>query len=160
MNIYEIDKQIMECVDTETGEIIDIEKLAELQMEREAKIESVALWVKNITASAQNIREEEKSLAERRKVLENKAERLKAYLADALGGDKFETAKCSLSFRSSAAVQVDDEAALIAWLEANYRDDCLKYSTAVNKTAVGNILKNGVKVPGAHIEQRSNLQIK
>lgn len=160
MNIYEIDKQIMECVDTETGEIIDIEKLAELQMEREAKIESVALWVKNITASAQNIREEEKSLAERRKVLENKAERLKAYLADALGGDKFETAKCSLSFRSSASVQVDDEAALIAWLEDNYRDDCLKYTTAVNKTEVGKILKNGVKVPGAHIEQRSNLQIK
>lgn len=160
MNIYEIDKQIMECVDSETGEIIDVEKLEALQMEREAKIESVACWVKNITASAQDIREEEKSLAERRKVLENKAERLKAYLADALGGNKFETAKCSLSFRSSASVQIEDEAALITWLEENYRDDCLKYSTTVNKTAVGNILKNGVKVPGAHIEQRSNLQIK
>lgn len=160
MNIYEIDRQIMECVDAETGEIIDLEKLEALQMEREAKIESVALWVKNLAASAKDIREEEKALAERRKAMENKAERLKAYLAEALGGSKFETAKCALSFRSSAAVEVDDEAALIAYLETNYRDDCLKYSVAVNKTAVGDILKNGVKVPGAHIAQRSNLQIK
>ena len=64
MNIYEIDSAILACVDSETGEVIDIEKLAELQVERERKIESVACWVKNLTANAQNIREEEKVLAE------------------------------------------------------------------------------------------------
>lgn len=160
MNIYEIDRAIMECVDGETGEIIDLEKLAELQLERDAKIEGVACWIKNITANAANIREEEKKLAERRKSLENKAERLKAYLTDALGGNKFETAKCSLSFRSSASVAVDDEDALLDWLTKNYRDDCIKYSASVDKKAVGEILKNGVKVSGAHIEFKDNLQIK
>lgn len=160
MNIYEIDRAIMECVDAETGEIVDIEKLAELQLEREAKIEGVACWVKNILANAAIIREEEKKLAERRKALENKADRLKKYLSEALGGSKFETAKCSLSFRPSAAVEVEDETALIVWLESNYRCDCLKYTTEINKSAVGGILKNGVKVPGAHIEYRNNLQIK
>ena len=160
MNIYEIDRAIMECVDSETGEIIDLEKLAELQLARDAKIEGVALWIKNLTANALNIREEEKRLADRRKAIENKTERLKAYLTDALAGNKFETAKCSLSFRSSASVAVDDEDALMEWLTKNYRDDCIKYSASVDKKAVGEILKNGVKVSGAHIEFKDNLQIK
>ena len=160
MNIYEIDRAIMECVDSETGEIIDLEKLAELQLERDAKIEGVACWIKNLTANALNIREEEKKLADRRKALENKVERLKAYLTDALGGNKFETAKCSLSFRSSASVAVDDEDALMEWLTKNYRDDCIKYSASVDKKAVGEILRNGVRVSGAHIEFKDNLQIK
>ena len=160
MNIYEIDREIMACVDAETGEVIDIEKLAALQIAREAKIEGVACWIKNLTANAANIRDEEKRLAERSKAMENKVESLKKYLADALGGQSFETAKCRLSFRSSAAVSVDDEEALIDWLTKNYRDDCLKYSASVDKKAVGQILANGVKVDGAHIETRSNLQIK
>ena len=50
MNIYDIDKAIEACVDTETGEIIDGEKLDALQMERAAKIEGVACWVKNLPA--------------------------------------------------------------------------------------------------------------
>lgn len=160
MNIYEIDSAILACVDSETGEVIDIEKLAELQVERERKIESVACWVKNLIANAQNIREEEKVLAERRRALENKVESLKKYLSDALGGDKFETARCSLSFRSSASVAIDDEMATMDWLTQNYRDDVIKYSASVNKKALGDILKNGVKVPGAHIEFKNNLSIK
>ena len=160
MNIYEIDREIMACVDAETGEVIDIEKLAALQIAREAKIEGVACWIKNLTANAANIRDEEKRLAERSKAMENKVESLKKYLADALGGQSFETAKCRLSFRSSASVAVDDEEVLIDWLTKNYRDDCLKYSASVDKKAVGQILANGVKVDCAHIETRSNLQIK
>lgn len=160
MNIYEIDSAILACVDSETGEVIDVEKLSELQLAREAKVEGVACWIKNLTANAASIREEEKRLAERRRAMENKVESLKKYLADALGGQSFETAKCRLSFRSSAAVSVDDEEALIGWLTKNYRDDCLKYSASVDKKAIGQILANGVKVDGAHIETRSNLQIK
>ena len=160
MNIYEIDSAILACVDSETGEVIDVEKLAELQLAREAKVEGIACWIKNLTANAESIRDEERRLAERRRAMENKVEGLKKYLADALGGQSFETAKCRLSFRSSAAVSVDDEEALIGWLTKNYRDDCLKYSASVDKKAVGQILANGEKVDGAHIETRSNLQIK
>ena len=38
--LYEIEQAIMDCVDLETGEIIDIEKLDQLQMDREVKIEN------------------------------------------------------------------------------------------------------------------------
>ena len=50
-SLYEIDFEIMNCIDFETGEVVDVEKLTELQMEREHKIESVALWVKNLMLS-------------------------------------------------------------------------------------------------------------
>ena len=42
--LYDIDAAILDCVDQETGEILDPEKLDALQMEREQKLEGVALW--------------------------------------------------------------------------------------------------------------------
>ena len=82
MNLYDIDRQIQElienCVDPETGELtIDTAALDALQMEREAKIENLACYVKNLTADAKKIKAEEEALAQRRKAAENKAERLK-----------------------------------------------------------------------------------
>ena len=44
--LYEIDADIMGCVDTETGEIVDIERLKALEMERDAKIEGVIFMEK------------------------------------------------------------------------------------------------------------------
>lgn len=37
MTLYEIDSAIMDCVDEETGEIIDLEKLEALNIERDKK---------------------------------------------------------------------------------------------------------------------------
>ena len=42
MNLYQIDSALAECVDAETGEILDVEKLLELNMAREQKIENIA----------------------------------------------------------------------------------------------------------------------
>ena len=42
MNLYEIENEILNCVDMETGEIVDIKKLESLQMERDQKIENIA----------------------------------------------------------------------------------------------------------------------
>ena len=56
MTIYEIDQAIMECVDIETGEIIDTEQLDKLQMERDTKLENVACWIKELTAEAEAIK--------------------------------------------------------------------------------------------------------
>lgn len=158
--IYEIDRAILDCLDMETGEVLDVEALDALQIERSAKLENLALYVKNLTSEAAAIKAEEAALAERRKAKENKVERLKAYLSDALGGQPFETAKVRLSFRASTGVIVTDGSALMEWLKMNH-DECLKYTApAVNKTEVGKLLKSGVEVPGAELETRSNLQMK
>ena len=46
-SLYQIEEAIMDCVDMETGEIIEIERLDQLQMEREVKIENIELIMKN-----------------------------------------------------------------------------------------------------------------
>ena len=75
--LYEINNAILECCDTETGEILDVERLQQLQLEKGQKIEGVALYIKNLDAEAAALKTEEAALAERRKAKENKAKRLK-----------------------------------------------------------------------------------
>ena len=81
MTIYEIDQSIASLVDPNTGEIGDYDMFCELQMEREAKVENMALWIKNLNAEADAIKAERDNLYEREKAARNKADRLKKYLA-------------------------------------------------------------------------------
>ena len=159
MTIYEIDNNIMNCIDMETGEVIDTEKLNELQMERDAKIENVALWIKELKAEAEAIKNEKQALAERQRVAENKAESLKNWLAYALNGEKFKTAKCSISYRNSESVEVTEEG-----LEALMREheDLLTYKTPEpNKKAIKDAIKNdGLTVAGVQLVQKTSTIIK
>ena len=107
MNIYEINEAILQCVDPETGEVDDHALIA-LQIMRDAKIENVALWIKNLKSDISDLKVEEKTLAERRRRKENKVERLRKYLEFALAGQRFETPKCVVSFRKSHKVEVSD----------------------------------------------------
>ena len=58
MTLYEIDNAILECVDEETGEIIDFEKLDALCIERENKIKNVAQWYKDTIADVEKFKAE------------------------------------------------------------------------------------------------------
>ncbi len=77
MTLYEIDKAITDLADPETGEITDFEALDNLQMARDQKIENIACYYKNLVSDAEAIKAEKEALAERQKVAENKAARLK-----------------------------------------------------------------------------------
>ena len=68
--LYEIDQEILDCVDLETGEILDSAKLDALQMERERKLEGVALWVKDLNYEAQMVKEEADKLTARKRALD------------------------------------------------------------------------------------------
>lgn len=161
MSLYEIDKALLECIDTETGEILDFNRLDELQLAREAKLENIALYIKNLQADAEAIREEEKALAERRKAKENKAASLKEYLSKALDGNTFETAKVSLSFRKSTVTDITDEFSVVEYLEKNHIEKGLTYSLPkISKAVVGELLKAGQEIPGAVLQEKSNIQIK
>lgn len=86
MSLYHIDQELENLIDHETGEVLDFDAFEALQMARDAKIEGVLCWTKNLAAEAKAIREEEKELAERRKAMERKREKLLAYAERALGG--------------------------------------------------------------------------
>ena len=159
MKLYEINNAILECIDFDTGEIIDIDKLNELQLEREAKIENVALWIKDLKAEAEAIKVEKLALADRQRVAENKAESLKKWLAYALHGEKFKTAKCAVSFRNTECVEVTDEG--LEELMANY-DELLTYKDPEpNKKAIKDAIKNdGLNVQGVQLVQNVSTIIK
>lgn len=158
MTIYEINEQILNCIDLETGEIIDIDRLNDLQLERDAKIENVACWIKELKAEAEAIKAEKLALAERQKVAENKAESLKKWLTYALQGEKFKTAKCSVSFRKTESVEVTDEGLSNLMKE---HDELLTYKAPEpNKKAIKDALKNGLSVEGVRLECNTSTIIK
>lgn len=152
--LYEIDSEIVECVDTETGEIIDAEKLDALEMERDEKIESIILWRKDILAEAKAVKEEADSLTDRVKKLNNKADSLKEWIAKALNGDKFKTTKCSVSYRASKSTVIDNFADIP---EEYYK---LPNESWVSKDAVKKAIEEGKTIPGAHIEEKTSIIIK
>ena len=158
MTIYEINEGILNCIDPETGEIIDIDKLNELELERDAKIENVACWIKELKAEAEAIKAEKLALAERQKVAENKAESLKKWLAYALQGEKFKTAKCSVSFRKTESVEVTDEGLSNLMKE---HDELLTYKAPEpNKKAIKDALKDGLSVQGVRLGCNTSVIIK
>lgn len=163
MNLYQIDQAILSLVDPKTGEILDWGALDALQMERDTKIENVALWIKNLNAEAKAIREEEISLADRRKANEKKIEHLKSYLTDALGGQKFQTARCQVSFRKTTKVELDPEKTqeTILWAEQHGHAECVTYKAPdINKNELAKILKSGEAVPGAELVEGLSMGVK
>ena len=153
MKLYEIDEAITKCVDAETGEIIDAEQLDKLYMEKEEKLENIALWIKDLKAEAEALKAEKMAFAERQKVAENKMESLKKYLAYALDGKAFKTTRASVSFRKSQAVEITD----IYKLDENY----LRYKEPeADKTAIKEALKAGKTVAGATLVENTSVIIK
>lgn len=153
MKLYEIDNAIMDCVDMETGEIIDIERLSSLQMERDQKIEGIGCWIKNLLADAKALKEEKDNLAARQKAAENKAASLKAYLSSYLNGEKFKTAKVAISYRKSDSVDIAEGAVI--------PKEYLKYSEPTpDKIGLKAALKSGEKFHGISLVTSNNIQIK
>lgn len=163
MRLYEVNaalEALLEQVDPETGELTcDLDALEALTIERDEKLEGLALYCKNLTAEAEAIRNEEKTLAERRKALENKAARAKTFLDRNLAGEKFQTAKVAVNYRTSKAVEITDEESF--WAYAFKHPGFIRQKQPeADKTAIGAALKNGQEIPGAEIVSKTNIQIR
>lgn len=161
MNLYEIDSAIAALIDPDTGEIQNYEAFEELQMARDQKIENMALVLKNAAAASAAIKAEMDALKSRKEAADKTVERMKEYITQATGGQKFETAKVRLTFRSSTRVEISDEVTLLDWLERHNKENCIKYKMPeISRSEVGKLLKDGEEVPGAILAEYSNLQVK
>lgn len=163
MTLYEIEADILTCVDPETGEIIDPAKLDALQMERGKKLEGVALWVKDLKAEAEAIGNEIKALTARKKAAENKAERLKAWLGESLEGEIFKSAKVRVSYTHNTRLNVTDEQSVVNYIETHYTEpeELLRYQLPeIRKDAVKAAIKDGAEIPGAYLEATESVVIK
>ena len=160
--LYEIDQEILDCVDQDTGEILDTEKLDALQMEREAKLEGVALWIKDMKAEAAAVKEEADKLTARKKALDNKIDGLKNWLLFALGGEKLKTARCNVYQTHSQHVAVADEPKLISFLKTlEEPEKFLRFKEPeLKKDEIKKALKDGTIIPGAELEETESVVIK
>lgn len=155
MNLYQIDEAILECIDTENGDILDLEKLEALEIERDSKISNLACWVKELRSDATGIKAEKDALDKRMKAKENLADRISNYLEKFLNGAKFEDSRCAISYRKSESTEIADD------LDLNtLPDDCKKITVTANKTAIKAALKSGANIDGCALVVKNNIQIK
>ena len=164
-NIYQLSETLQACikldeqrmVDTETGEILDVDQYLALAEALDAKLENLALYIKNQQAEANMIKAEADILAKRAKAKANEAERCKDrlsnFMANNYDGEKFETARVRLSWRSSESVEVNGIDAL--------PDEYLRFKDPEpDKTKIKAALKAGVELKGCTLVANQNLQIK
>ena len=165
MSLYEIDTRIREIIDSimdaadENGEIgeIDLTELHELQEAREIKLENIALYAKNLASEASAIKEEEITLADRRKRLERKSERLKGILINAMkedGNKKISSPRFEAVLRDNKKTEIIDaeqipEEFIVTKIEKN-----------PDKTAIKKAIEAGQDVAGAAVVINTTITIK
>lgn len=154
MSIYQIDAAMAALIDEETGEIKDFEAFEQLALDRDMKIENIGCWIKNLEADAEALKKESDNLTERAKAAKKNAEKLKELLAYALHGEKFNSPRCAVSWRSSEAVEIEDEEKI----PKKYLVKKITFSP--DKKAIKEIFKAGKTVKGCKLVQKLNAQIK
>lgn len=162
MKLYEINNQIEELLsqvydiaESTEGEIpgyySDI--LDKLNLDRDHKILDVARYVKSLNAESDAIKQESDKLYKRYKAIKNYSEHLKEYLKRNVNpGEKIKDNNTFLTWRKSEGVLITDENIV----PENY----YKIERKVQLSSIKRDIKNGFNIPGAKLEQRTNLQIK
>lgn len=154
MNLYEINHEILNCVDDD-GEIIDVDRLNELNLEFNTKVGNIARWIVNLDAEIDAYNERKKLFASRQKVAENKKERLKKYLAEVLNGRKWQDNDVRITWRKSQSVDIfgdpKDLPPHLVVAETTYKPD---------KAKIKEVLKEGEIIDGCRLVESNNISIK
>jgi hypothetical protein len=165
--LYEIDKSIEDVLnaltDPDTGELIETESLDSLLLEREQKIESVILYRKDVSAEMAAVDAEIATLTARKKRLAKTCDGLDVYLGNALGGQKFSTARCEATFRKSevADIKPEDVADFVLWAKKEAPELVThKETDAPNKMEIKKLLKAGTLLPYCSLVVKQNITIK
>lgn len=157
MNIFEINEKITNFLAThineETGEIENIEEFEALNMMREEKIENTVMFLKNKKALLTMLKDEKKTIDERIKSTEKLIERIENLIEYSLQGQKFETSRCAVSYRKSEQVEVNEDLLPKKWFNK-------KVTYTVDKMGIKKMLKEGIKIKGATLVEKQNMQVK
>jgi len=170
--IYPLDQQIENLfytfVDEETGELKCTEEemqeaVAQLEMDFDKKILALRnsyleteLNAKRVASEAKVLREEAANVQKRATALQNRADRIKRFVAYLLQGEKFDKDGAKITYRKSEECVLESE--FTEWAISN-APALLKWEP--RKTDVKDAIKSGLyeDIP-AHIEERRNIQIK
>ena len=162
-----IENLLYTFMDDETGELKCTEEemneaIADCELEFDKKIVALRnsfleteLAAKKVAAEAEVLRDEASNTQKRANMLYKRADRIKKFLAFLLQGEKFDKDGVRISYRKSKECVLDDD--FVEWAKGN-APWALKMEP--RKLDVKMALLNGAKIDHAHIEERSNIQIK
>lgn len=161
MSIYSdvltAEQLINECFDLETGEINEEQESQAKELKAEILNQGLEVLCKvraNYAADVEALKNEEKRIAEKRKSLEKKQERLEFYIYEVFkigGQNKVNAGTFTVSVRLSEAVKLID-----GWENKDFG----KYEFKPDKVAIKKALKSGEVIDGAEIVVNENLQVK
>lgn len=158
MTLSEIERQIEELLfmqqEHELSDDDIRDTLDALLLDRNDKIDNIAIYIKHLKAMAIGTKEIEREYAARRQSYENKAERLIKYLSYFLDGDKYESPKTKITWKKSEQVVVDD----IDKLGKQFMR--VKETVEPDKGLIKEVIKTGAEVEGAHLEIKNNISVK
>lgn len=126
----------------------------------ESKAVNVAMFVRNLESTAEQIKAAESAMAARRKAIETRAEQVRKYLKDGMinsGISKIECPLFRLSIKQNPpSVVIDSEQAI----PPEFMRQPEPPPATPDKTAIKEALKNGEDVPGARLTTSQQLEIK
>ena len=158
--VAEYHEAALKLADLDLDEQTIADTLEGLSGDLEAKATNVAKFVRNLEATAAQIKEAEASMAARRKALEKRADGLKRYLFSNMefaGIQRIECPYFVLSIKSNPpAVDVFDA----AQVPAEFMRQPEPPPAAPDKAAIKDALKAGKDVPGCRLVQGSRLEIR
>lgn len=157
---------IIEDVEAYKGKMLTawFDTLEGIEGEFEEKVESIAIYYKQLTAEARMLKAEKATIAKRQSQKERQIKSLETYLFNsmkAIGRNKVDMPKAVVTIRNNApSLVVDDEIKFVNWAQKN-NDNLLKYEMpSIKKNDVKALCKKGEKIPFVHMESKQSLSIK
>lgn len=146
-----------QAVDVETGEIFSLEKrLEDLKLEKEEKIESVALYAGDMIERKSLLDARIKSLQEISKSLQKQIDGLTNYILFATGNSGLETSNVLVKVKKNAPKTIIENE---TELPKCFIRTVTKTETSPDKTAIKKAIQAGEIVPGAHLENSYSVTI-
>jgi len=164
ISLYKLADQYLEAANRMADLDMDDQTIADtldgLTGELEVKATNVAMFVRNLEASAEAIKAAESDMNARRKAIENRAKRIRAYLQEQMqrtGISKIECPYFKLAIRDNPpSVSIDAE----SQIPAEFMRTPEPPPPAPDKKAIAEALKAGRDVPGASLVRGQRLEIK
>lgn len=157
--LYEINNELYKLYEASVNEDGEIDEKAlasieSLEMERSVKIENIGCLIKNLRSDAEQIKAESEKLAKRAKAAQNRAERLKDYLAMHFMGEKFRSPRVVIGWGKTSSVVIEDESIIPE--EYATTETVVK----IDKNEIKAAIKAGNAVPGCVLEEKQYIMIR
>lgn len=173
MKLYEINLELEKLFDLYSDDEVNSEnnnssyetnqlarQIDELKIQRQVKIQNIALLYKNLSAFQTAVAEEIKNLQQKKKQIENKIEFIKNYLRNNLfEGEKINGENFSISWRKSDCIEVSpflDEKKF-----AEQYPELVSLKIEIQKSKIKELIKTTGLIPeGIDFVEKQNIIIK